>query len=142
MEIGPGTQVSLHFALALPNGTEIDSTFGKAPASFSPGDGNFLPGFEALLLGLRAGDKRRFEVSPAQAFGPGHPDNVRMLQRSQFGPDITLEPGLLVSFKLPDGELPGLVRALEGDLVIVDFNHPLAGRSILFDVEILTVSPV
>jgi FKBP-type peptidyl-prolyl cis-trans isomerase SlpA len=141
MEIAPGTKVTLQFSLALTDDTEIDSTFGKAAAEFSPGDGSFLPGFEAVLMGLKPGARQRFELPPEQAFGPGHQDNLRMMPLHQFGTDITPEPGLMVSFQTPDGELPGVVRSLEGDLVIVDFNHPLAGRTIVFDVEILDVQP-
>ena len=141
MEIAPGTRVTLHFALRLEEGTEIDSTFGKSAAEFSPGDGNFLPGFEAVLMGLKAGDRERFQLPPEQAFGPGDADNMRMLPLKQFGADITPEPGLMVSFQTPEGELPGVIRSVEGELVIVDFNHPLAGRTIVFDVEILDVQP-
>lgn len=135
--------VTLHFELALadvPEGGErrIDGTAPGSPARFMMGDGSLLPSFEARLLGLRQGVKAVFELPPSEAFGEAEEGNIRALPRSDFA-DMALEPGLLVSFAAPDGELPGLVRELTGEQVLVDFNHPLAGRPIEFSVEIVKI---
>ena len=89
-------------------------------------------------MGLKAGDDLQIELEPAAAFGERNPDSVQILETRAFG-DIALEPGLIVSFASPEGELPGVVLELTGDRVKVDFNHPLAGRRITFDVSILGV---
>jgi len=138
--IVPGARVTLHFSLSLEGGAEIDSTRPRAPATFVVGDGTLPPGVERKLLGLTAGTEARLEIEPSDAFGEPSAENVRFMPRAQFAPSMALEPGLVVSFRAPDGELPGVVRALEGDLVVVDFNHPLAGRSLLFEVSILDVA--
>lgn len=132
-------QVLLHFSLHLETGEEIDTTRRGQPARFSYGDGALMPGFEAALLGMKAGDDAQLLLEPEQAFGDHRSENVQLLDRSGFT-GIELEPGLLVSFDGPGGELPGMVKRVFEETVEVDFNHPLAGRKIVFDVSILEVS--
>ena len=143
LAIGPSTRVTLHFALRLPSGEVLDSTFEGKPATFTFGDGNLPAGFEACLLGLVAGASETFEVPPENAFGQPNPHNVQRFPRDTFGPELALEPGLVLSFAdAAKSELPGVVAALEGDEVVVDFNHPLAGRTVTFEVSVITVEAV
>ena len=141
-KIQMGSRVSLHFALLMPSGEEIDTTRRGKPAELTLGDGNLLPGFETALVGLSAGDDAQLIVPAEQAFGERVEANVRLLAKTLFA-DFTseepLEPGLVVSFQAPDGELPGVVKAVYEDTVQVDFNHPLSGSDITFDVSILSV---
>ncbi len=134
-----GDRVRLHFALHLESGEEIDTTRRSDPAMFTVGDGNLLPGFEAAILGLKAGDDAQILIEPEDAFGRHRVENVQILRRDRFGADMTLEEGLMVSFAGPGGELPGVVREVMEEHVQVDFNHPLAGRRIVFDVSIIDV---
>ncbi len=141
MVIGPGIQVTLHFSLSLASGEEIDST--KQPAVFVVGDGNLPAGFEQLLLGLQAGDERSFQINPEQGFGEAKTENVRILTRKDFPADMELLEGLVVSFAdHQKTELPGVVKELKDDKVIVDFNHPLSGKDLLFEVRILELARV
>lgn len=142
LAIGPGTQVTLHFSLALLDGELIDSNFEKEPAVFSVGDGSLLPGFEQSLFGLKAGDEQSFTISPEQGFGEHNPNNLQVISRDEFPQDIELEEGLMLSFAdAQGGELPGVVAEFDDKEVTVDFNHPLAGREIVFKVHILDVEP-
>lgn len=139
LRIGPDKQVTLHFALKLENGDVVDSTFDKKPATFKVGDGSLLPGFEQAIYGLKAGDKRSLSISPEQGFGQGNPQNVQVMPRSQFQ-DMELSEGLLVIFNdAANAELPGVVKAFDDSQVTIDFNHPLAGKALSFDVEIIEV---
>ncbi len=140
MQIEQGTKVKLHFSLALEDGSLIDSNFDKQPASFIIGDGNLLPGFESAILGLESGQKREFTIPPENAFGQHNPQNVQDVDRTNFAED-KLEIGAVFSFQNGDGELPGVIIGIEDEKVMIDFNHPLAGQSILFTVEILQISP-
>lgn len=140
MQIEQGTKVKLHFSLALEDGSLIDSNFDKQPASFIIGDGNLLPGFESVILGLESGQKREFTIPPENAFGQHNPQNVQDVDRTNFAED-KLEIGAVFSFQNGDGELPGVIIGIEDEKVTIDFNHPLAGQSILFKVEILQISP-
>lgn len=137
--IGPDKEVTLHFALKLANGDVVDSTFDKQPATFKVGDGNLLPGFEVALYGFKAGDKRSLQIEPENAFGQPNPQNVQIMPRSQFD-DMELSEGLLVIFNdAANAELPGVVKSFDDSQVTVDFNHPLAGKTLTFDVEVLQV---
>ena len=137
--IGQNTEVTLHFALRLENGDTVDSTFDKAPATFKVGDGNLLPGFEAAIFGFKAGDKRTVEVLPENAFGQPNVQNVQIIPRSQFQ-NMELSEGLLVIFNdAANTELPGIVKAFDDAQVTIDFNHPLAGKTLSFEVEIFEV---
>jgi FKBP-type peptidyl-prolyl cis-trans isomerase SlpA len=139
LRIGPDKEVTLHFALKLDNGDVVDSTFDKKPATFKVGDGNLLPGFEQAIYGLKAGDKRSLSISPEQGFGQGNPQNIQVMPRSQFQ-DMELSEGLLVIFNdAANAELPGVVKAFDDSQVTIDFNHPLAGKALSFDVEIIEV---
>lgn len=139
IRINHDTEVTLHFTLKLPGGDVVDSTLGKAPATFKVGDGSLLPGFESSLFGLKAGDQRTFEIEPERGFGPGSPQNIQTVPRNQFN-EMELEPGLLVIFKdAAGGEMPGVVKTIHESIVEVDFNHPLAGKIITFEVEIIEV---
>ncbi|MBM7063097.1 peptidylprolyl isomerase [Pseudomonas sp. UL073] len=139
LRIGPDKEVTLHFALSLESGEVVDSTFDKQPATFKVGDGNLLPGFEAALFGLKAGDKRTLRVDPENGFGQPNPQNVQVMPRSQFQ-DMELSTGLLVIFNdAANTELPGVVKAFDDAQVTIDFNHPLAGKTLSFDVEIVDV---
>jgi FKBP-type peptidyl-prolyl cis-trans isomerase SlpA len=137
--IGADTEVTLHFALKLDSGEVVDTTFDKPPATFTVGDGNLLPGFEQALYGFKAGDKRSLTIEPEQGFGQHNPQNVQVIPRSQFA-GMELSEGLLVIFNdAANTELPGVVKQFDERQVTVDFNHPLAGKRLTFDVEIIAV---
>lgn len=140
MLIDRHSHITMHFSLALEDGSVIDSNFAAAPVSFTHGDGNLLPGFEDQLLGLAAGDKATFRITAEQGFGQHNPSNVQQLKRKLFPADMKLVQGLVVSFMdAARGELPGVIATIEEDEIAVDFNHPLAGKLIVFDVHILDV---
>src|SRR5690554_5580918 len=131
LTVGPGTTVTLHFAVMLADGEAVDSTFDGDPATFTVGDGKLLKGFEQKLLGLREGDTEEFLVTPEHGFGAHNPANIQRIDRQAFDPGLTLEEGLMLSFAdAQQNELPGVVVDFDEDEVVVDFNHPLAGREI------------
>ena len=137
------TTATLFFSLSLTDGQIIDSNFGGKPAQCVPGDGNLLPAFDACLLGLQAGDKKQFVITAAEAFGVRQDANLKRVPRDRFAKDMDLVPGLVVSFAAAEGgELPGVIHRLMGDMIEVDFNHPLAGHDVVFDVEIVSVEIV
>ena len=142
LTVGPGTQVTLHFTLKLSDGEVVDTTVERDPATFVVGDGNLLPGFEKALFGLAVGAKDHFLIPPEEGFGRPNPNNVQQIPRDQFPREMELAEGLMVSFAdAKNAELPGVIAKVTDKQVDVDFNHPLAGRDITFEVEIIDVSP-
>ena len=136
--IREGLKVTLHFCLAMEDGEVIDSNYDSSPATFTVGDGNLLPGFEELLMGLVSGTETQFVLQPEKAFGQYNPENVQSVDRSAFD-QKELQPGLVMSFQNAGGELPGVIKSISDDGVSVDFNHPLAGQAIVFSVRIVDV---
>jgi FKBP-type peptidyl-prolyl cis-trans isomerase SlpA len=139
--IGPGSTVIFHFDIKLSDGSAAESTrVHNKPAKLQMGDGSLSPAFEAQLTGLAAGDKRTFTLAPEDAYGMPNPDNIYYVDRSKFSSDAPAKVGMIVGFAMPDGsELPGLIRDVAGESVTVDFNHPLAGQTLTFNVEIVQV---
>jgi len=139
--IAPGSTVTMHYSLILDDGTKVESTFDHGePLTFAIGDGSLLAGLEAALLGLKAGDQQSLAIEPDVAFGYPDAGAVHTLKRSDFSPDMALQPGLIIEFETPSGiQVPGTIQAVNEDNVIVDFSHPLAGRNVTFSVQILDV---
>lgn len=143
LTVSEGTRVFLNFSLSLDDGSEVDTNFGGEPVDFVVGDGSLLAGFEKLLFGMSPGERQMFTVSPEDAFGHPNEENVQILPRSDFDDAVELEIGLVYSFAdALGGELPGVVADFDDSEVTVDFNHPLSGRTILFDVLVHRVEPV
>lgn len=140
LQIETGMSVTLHFSLVLEDGHIIDSNFESEPATFSVGDGNLLPGFESTLMGLVNGDEREFTIPPEEAFGQHNPQNVQAVERGNFDQE-ELELGAMFSFQNGDGELPGVIVDVDDNEVVIDFNHPLAGKNIIFQVKIIDIAP-
>jgi FKBP-type peptidyl-prolyl cis-trans isomerase SlpA len=142
MLIGASSTVIFHFDIKLSDGSAAESTrVHNKPAKLQMGDGSLSPAFEAQLLGMAEGEQKTFTLAPEDAFGLPNPDNIYYVDRSKFSLDAPAQVGMIVGFAMPDGsELPGLVREVVGDSVTVDFNHPLAGQTLTFSVEIVQVS--
>lgn len=139
-----GSLVKLHFEVTLENGTIVDSTFHRdSPVKLTIGDESLLPGFEQVLMNLRAGDTRSAHLDPEQAFGEWNGENIQHFSRAQFAL-VTDNPevGMLVEFEdKGKNTLPGTISAINDDEIEVDFNHPLAGQSVLFKVKVFKVTP-
>lgn len=136
--------LTLHYRLSSLDGEDIVSTFDGTPATLQLGAGQLAPFLEACLLGLPEGTHKIFELAPEQAFGPRNPDLIQRVSRatleenSQFGESYAL--GDLVEFSAPSGgRFAGILRALDADGATFDFNHPLAGQPVRFEVKLIGI---
>ncbi len=141
IRVSDGAQVDLHFSVAIESGAEIDNTRGRdEPVNLTIGDGNLLPGFEKALFGLRAGDRRTVSLPPEDAFGPWNPENVQKFDTVKFEQMPII--GHMIEFEdKAKSSLVGVVKSVNEDITEIDFNHPLAGKNITFEVEIFKVTP-
>lgn len=139
--IAPGSHVALRFQLALADGTRVEGTApDEAPWEVVIGQGELPEGLERCLLGLAAGERGRFFVAAADAYGDREDKAREILPRGDFPTDVDLIPGMAFSFTLPDGhEAMGQVVAVAETGVEVDFSHPLAGHDLIFDVDVVAV---
>ena len=136
-----GSKVRMHFSIALEDGNIAESTFNDEPVEITVGAGELEKGLEMALIGLKPRDKQCLQLMPGQAFGFYDPQAVHTMSRREFSKDLSLEPGVIIAFTTPDGDtVPGLIRTVAHESVEVDFNHPLAGHTITFSVEVLAVT--
>ena len=147
MKIGEKKFVTLSYTLTV-DGSVADSATAENPLGFVFGAGYLLPEFEKNIDGLSAGEKFEFTLTPENGYGLPNPDMVIELPRSTFEVDGQVEEGLLtVGNQIPmmtnDGmRLIGVVASVDGDKVKMDFNHPMAGKTLNFDVEVVSVRDV
>ncbi len=136
-QVKAGSTVDIKFSLCLIDGTVVDQTEADETLQFTLGDGTLFEGLERWLIGLEEGEQKQFTLFPEDAFGNPDPDNVQELSRDLFPADMDLERGLVIGFSGPAGDdIPGTIVAVEEDRVTVDFNHPLAGQVLVFDVTV------
>jgi FKBP-type peptidyl-prolyl cis-trans isomerase SlpA len=141
----PGSFLTLHYRLSGPDGADVVNTFDDKPATLSMGTGQLAPAMESRLIGLAEGDHQTFTLAPGEAFGERNPDMLQRVARSLLqhlgAPDEDYTPGDVVQFPTPDGSgaFAGVVRELGDDWLLFDFNHPLAGQALSFEVQLIGV---
>ena len=142
MNVGLSSHLTLHYRIALaePPHAEVLSTFGGNPATLVLGTGELAPALESCLVGIESGRAHTFLLSPEQAFGSYRADLLKRVPDEAFPDTLVPEAGQVIEFAGPGGtRIAGLVKEVGAGETLVDFNHPLAGRPIRFDVEILAV---
>ena len=143
--VQPGSFLTLHYRLAGPDGADVVNTFGALPATLSLGTGELAPAMEARLIGLPEGAKQSFSLAAGEAFGERNPDllqRVKLALLHEIGdPDARYEVGDVVQFPTPGGQgaYAGVVREVGDDWLLFDFNHPLAGHPVRFDVHVIGI---
>ena len=143
--IQQGSFLTLHYRLSGPDGADVINTFDGNPATLSLGAGQLSPALEQRLLGLEGGARSSFDVPAGDAFGPRNPDMLQRVALSllrQLGdPDAEYGLGDVVQFPTPNGQgaYAGVVREVGDGWLLFDFNHPLAGQPVRFEVQVLGV---
>ncbi len=145
--VAPGSFLTLHYRLAGPDGGDVVNTFNDKPATLSIGSGELSPAIEARLIGLAEGTRTTLQLEAGEAFGPRNPEMVQRvgfkLLRELGDPDETWSVGDVVQFPTPDGQgsFAGVVRETDaaGEWALFDFNHPLAGQPVTFEVQLIGV---
>ncbi|MGY6276861.1 FKBP-type peptidyl-prolyl cis-trans isomerase [Methylomonas sp. MgM2] len=140
MQITDSAAVSFHYTLTNADGKQLDSSRGEEPLVYLHGAGNIISGLEAALAGKSAGDKFNVSIPPADAYGELVPDMVQVVSKQMFeGMDV--EVGMQFHADVSHGAGIITVTEINGDDVTIDGNHPLAGETLIFDVEVVDVRP-
>ncbi|MFQ5737178.1 MAG: peptidylprolyl isomerase [Thermodesulfobacteriota bacterium] len=136
-----GDSVKVHYRGTLSDGTEFDSSTGKEPLAFSIGAGMLIPAFESAVEGMEQGESKKVSIPAEEAYGPYVKELVADFERSQFPPDITPEVGTQLQIEQENGGKT-LVRVIEvsDSMVTLDANHPLAGKDLIFDIELVEIA--
>lgn len=138
--VSDNSLITLHYAIFSDNGQPLVSTFETTPATLQLGRGELLPSLERCLLGLPFNERTVFVLEPDQAFGPYNDNLIEHVPRALLPSDGSAEEMAIIEFTAPDGaKFAGLLREWQGDVAIMDFNHPLAGKRIRFEVEVISI---
>ncbi len=140
-EVKSGDTVAIHYTGTLQDGTTFDSSNGREPLEFVVGSGQIIPGLDVALPGMEVGEKKVVEIPSDQAYGPLNPEMRQSVPRDGIPADIPLEIGTQLQMQTPDGQaLPVTVMEVDDATVTLDANHPLAGKDLKFDIEVVKIA--
>jgi len=139
--VQPDSLLTLHYRISLENGQPLISTFESTPATMQLGKGDIAPTLERCLAGVTVGERHTFLLQPENAFGAHREDLIEKVRLEDFPDGAEVEPMVIMEFTAPDGtRYPGLIREVLDTHAVIDFNHPLAGKSIRFEVEVIGIN--
>ncbi|SEA07529.1 peptidylprolyl isomerase [Arachidicoccus rhizosphaerae] len=137
-----GDKVKVHYHGKLTDGTTFDSSEGRAPLEFEVGSGQVIPGFDEGVTGLQIGEKKTVNIPAAQAYGQVSEDQIVEFPKSQFPQDLTPEVGMPLQMSNDQGQtFQVIIKEVKEDSVVLDANHPLAGKDLIFDIELVDIVP-
>ena len=140
-QVKNGDTVKVHYHGRLSDGTTFDSSEGRSPLEFEVGSGSVIKGFDEGVVGMEQGEKKTIHIPADEAYGPTIPENVIEFPRSQFPPDMAPEVGMQLNLRSQDGQnIPVVIAEVKDEVVVLDANHPLAGKDLIFDVEVEEIS--
>jgi peptidylprolyl isomerase len=137
--VGQDKVVKIHYKGTLSNGSVFDSSEGKEPLEFLFGGGQVIPGLEAGVKGMKVGDKKQVAVKAAEAYGEYDQTAVQEVPMESFPQDMKLETGMELVAQTAMGPIPVRIGEIRDKSVMVDFNHPLAGKDLTFDIEVVSI---
>lgn len=140
-EIRNGMYVSVDYTATLENGEQLDSSEGRAPLEFKVGEGRVIKGFENAVLGMVLNEKKTFTLEAEDAYGHRDESCVYEIKRTEIPSEIVADVGETVALRSPDGrEIPARIAAVDDEKVTFDLNHPLAGESLTFEIQVKSIS--
>ncbi|MDP2653482.1 MAG: peptidylprolyl isomerase [Candidatus Omnitrophota bacterium] len=134
-----GKTVQLDYTVRV-DGEVVDTSEGKEPMEYVHGGGSIIPGLEKRLTGLKVGDKKTVTVPADEAYGQPNPEAIQEAPKSLFPANVTIEKGMVVPLQTKEGQqVPAIVQEIKGDTVVLDFNHPMAGKQLVFDITVVAI---
>ena len=138
--IKDGDTVSVHYTGTLTSGEVFDSSIERDPLKFTLGKGQLIPGFEHAIMGLSVGEKATTNIPSLEAYGEHNPEMVIEVPMNQLPPELDAQVGMQLQLNQPDGQaIPVQITQIEGETVTIDANHPLAGKDLNFDIEVVEI---
>jgi len=135
-----GDLVKVHYKGSLKDGYVFDSSYEKEPMEVKLGVGSVIQGFEEAIIGLKKGQKKNIKIPQEKAYGPYQTDNLVEIDKSEIPENISLEVGMKLQLKSPQGEMTNvLVKEIKDNKITLDANHPLAGKELTFEIELVEI---
>lgn len=140
-QVKNGDTIKIHYKGRLDDGTVFDSSEGRTPLEFTVGSGMVIPGFDAGVQDMGIGDKKTIHIPAVEAYGPKQEHLVMEFPRDQFPPDLVPEEGMQLSMSDNQGQvIPVVITEVKDDTVMLDANHQLAGKDLIFDLELVEIN--
>jgi peptidylprolyl isomerase len=135
-----GDVVRVHYTGRLTDGQQFDSSVGRTPLEFTLGAGQMIKGFDTGVEGMAIGEKKVINISPEEGYGPKNPEAIIEFPKEQVPEDMKLEPGMELTLQNQHGHpVPVVVMEVKDDVIILDANHSLAGKDLVFDIELVEI---
>ena len=139
--IKDGDTVKVHYTGKLQNGEVFDSSVEREPLEFTLGQGQLIPGFEQAIIGLKVGDSTTTNIPSAEAYGDHNPEMEVQVEKAQLPEGMEPQVGMQLQLNQPNGQaIPVQITKVEGEQVTIDANHPLAGKDLTFDIEVVEIA--
>lgn len=136
-----GDKVKVHYTGRLEDGTQFDSSAGRAPLEFEVGAGMMIKGFDAAVNGMAVGEKVTANIPADEAYGPENPELIIDVPRTNLPPDLDPEVGQQLGMSQPNGQqVPVKIKEVHEEKVVIDANHDLAGKDLVFDIELVEIA--
>jgi len=135
-----GDTVKIHYTGTLDDGSQFDSSAGRDPLEFTLGSGQVIPGFDNAVEGMAVGEQKSVRIEPEDGYGPRHDQMIQEVPKSALPDDLEPKTGMGLQARAPDGRILDLtVTEVSEDTITVDGNHPLAGKALNFDIELVSI---
>ncbi len=139
-QVKNGDKVKVHYTGKLTNGEQFDSSTGRAPLEFTVGAGQMIKGFDNAMPGMSVGEKKTVSIAPEEGYGHKSEEAIIEFPKANVPPDMPLEPGMKLELRSEDGQpFPVTVSEIKDDVIILDANHSLAGKDLIFDIELVEI---
>lgn len=136
-----GRAVQVHYKGTFEDGTVFDSSYDRGQTiGFTVGAGEMIPGFDAAVKGMKIGETKSVTIEPEQAYGDHNPEGVQAVSKQQFPEDFEFQEGIVIEGSVQGQPVRGVISQVDSETVVVDFNHPMAGRNLNFDIELIDVN--
>ena len=142
MAVKKGDTIKVHYTGTLTDGTEFDSSHKRnEPLQFNAGEGQMIPGFDKEVLGMEEGDTKTFTIPSSEAYGDRNEDMVMSMAKDRFPSEFEFTEGVMVQVQTEQGQtMTPTIAEVKDSEVMLDFNHPLAGKDLTFDIELVGIS--
>ena len=139
-KVKEGDLVRVHYTGKLTNGEQFDSSLGREPLEFTVGAGQMIKGFDDAMPGMTIGEKKTINIQPGDAYGEKNEQAIIEFPKSNVPPDMKLEVGMQLQLKDQEGHpLPVTISSIKDDIIVLDANHMLAGKELVFDIELIEI---
>ena len=140
MQVKKGDVVRVHYTGTLTDGSQFDSSVGRNPLEFTVGAGQMIAGFDAGVLGMVVGDKKTLQIDPDNGYGQSNPEAIIEFPKTNVPEGMELEVGMQLNLQNEYGQpVPVVIIELREDLIVMDANHSLAGKDLIFEVELVEI---